>query len=140
MRQGHCLAGEPRREERTGVGVAIPLHAASHQHARKRLAGRQLQVRVALVVAQQDVVFRRALLDQVVFERERLDDRVGHDDLESIGFVEQRVGLRVDAVRAKIAAHAVAEGARLAHVNRLAGRVEVQVDSRAAPATARSGP
>ena len=42
-----------------GVEVAVALDPAGDQHARERLAGRQLQVGVVLVVAQQDVVARR---------------------------------------------------------------------------------
>ena len=78
----------------TGVEAAVALDAARHEHARKRFVRRQLQVRIVLVVAQQDVVLGRALLDEVVLERQRLDDRVGDDDLEPGDLVEQRVGLR----------------------------------------------
>ena len=42
--------------------------------------------------------------------------------------VEQRVGLGIDAVGAEIVADAVAQRPRLADVNRVAGRVEVQID------------
>jgi hypothetical protein len=35
------------------------------------------------------------LLDQVVLERERLDDRIGDDDLEPDDLVEQRIGLGI---------------------------------------------
>ena len=72
--------------------------------------------------------FGRALLDQVVLERQRLDDRVGDDDLEPDDLVEQRVGLRIRAVGAEVVADAVAQRARLADVNRVALRVEVQID------------
>ena len=72
--------------------------------------------------------FGAALLDEVVLERQRLDDRVGDDDLEPGDLVEQRVGLRARAVGAQIVADAVAQRARLADVDRLARRVEVQID------------
>ena len=130
VRQRHRLAREVRRQERTGVEAAVALDAPRDEHARERLVGRELQVGIVLVVAQQDVVFRRALLDEVVLERQRLDDRVGDDDLEAGDLVEQRVGLRVRAVRAEIVAHAVAQRARLADVDGVAARVEVQIDSR----------
>ena len=42
--------------------------------------------------------------------------------------VEQRVGLRIGAVRAQVVADPVAQRARLADVNRVAIRVEVQID------------
>ncbi len=108
--------------------MVVPLHAPGDEDARESLAGRQLQIGVVLVVAQQDVVARRALLDQVVLERQRLHDRVGDDDLEALRLVEQRVDPRAGAVGAEVAADAVAQHARLADVERLAGVVEVHVD------------
>ena len=54
--QRHRLAGQRRRHERAGVEVAVALDPPRHQTPRKRLAGGQLQVRIGLVVAQQDVV------------------------------------------------------------------------------------
>ena len=84
--------------------------------------------------------FGRPLLDQMVLERERLDDRVGDDDLEARGFVEQRVDARAHAVRAEIAADAVAQHARLADVERVpAGRCN-RGRRPAAPAAGKSGP
>ena len=52
------LRAERGGQERAGVEVVVALDAARDQHARKRLAGRQLQVGVVLVVAEQDVVLR----------------------------------------------------------------------------------
>ena len=52
------LRAKLRRQERAGVEAAVALDAPRDQHARKRLVRRQLQVRVVLVVAQQDVVLR----------------------------------------------------------------------------------
>jgi hypothetical protein len=130
MRERHRFPREVRRQKRAGVEAAVALDPARHQHTRKGFVHRQLQVGVVLVVAQQDVVFRRALLDQVVLERERLDDRVGDDHVKPYHLVQQRVGFRIAAVGAEIVAHAIAERARLADVNRVAIRVEVQIDAR----------
>jgi energy-coupling factor transporter ATP-binding protein EcfA2 len=129
VRQPHRAASDLGRQERAGVEVAILLDLPRHQHARERLAGRQLQVGVVLVVAQQDVVFRGPLLDEVVLERQRLHHRVGDDDLEALGLVEQRVDARTGAVRAQVAADAVAEHPGLAHIERIAGVVVVDVDA-----------
>ena len=74
--------------------------------------------------------FGLALLDQVVLERERLDHRVGDDDLEALRFVEQGVDARAHALRAEVAADAIAQHARLADVQRLARLVRVEVDAR----------
>ena len=65
----------------------------------------------------------------MVLERQRLHDRVGDDDLEPLGLVQQGVDPRARAVGAEIAADAVAQHARLAHVQRVARVVEVQVDA-----------
>ena len=127
VRQRHRLAREPSRKEWAGVEAAVALDVAGDEDARERLVGRQLEVGVVLVVAQQDVVFRRPLFDQIVLERERFDDGVGDDDLEPRDLVEQRVGLRVGAVRAEVIAHPVAQGAGLADVNGVAVRVEIEI-------------
>src|SRR5262249_10531888 len=94
------------------------------------LVGRQLQEGIVLVVAEEDVVLWRPLLDQVVLEGERLDDRVGDDELEPCHLIQKRIGLRVGAVGAEIIAHAIAERARFSDVNRVATRVEVQIYAR----------
>ena len=130
MRQRHGLAGETRRQERAGVEAAIALHAARDEDAREPFVRRQLQIRIILVVAEQDVVLRRPLFDQVVLERQRLDDRIGDDNLKAHDLVEQRIGLRIAAVGAKVVPDPVAERPRLADVNGVAIRVEVQIHSR----------
>jgi hypothetical protein len=110
--------------------VAVAFDGAGHQDAGERLGGRQLQVRVVLVVPQQDVVARRAGLDEVVLEGQRLHDRVGDDDGQAGDVVEERVGLGARSVGAQIAADAVAQAARLADVDRLAGSVGVEIHPR----------
>jgi len=84
-------------------------------------------LRVVLVIAQTDVVARRPLLDEIVLQRERLDDRISDDDLEPRGFVEKRVGFRMETPRAQIAAHPVAQRSRLADVDRLTVPVREQI-------------
>ena len=110
--------------------VAVAGHAAGDVDARVLLRLRQAEIRVALVVAQQHVVPGRALLDDVVLERQGLHDRVGDDHLEPVGLVQQRVGLGVGPVGAEVAADAVPQRPRLADVDRLAGAVAVHVDAR----------
>ena len=130
VREGHRPPREAGGQERPGVDVAVPLDSARDQDAGKRLRSGQLEERVVLVIAEQDVVLRLPLLDQVVLEGQGLDDRVGHDDVERIRLVEQGVGLRARAVGPQVAAHAIPEGAGLAHVDRLASRVRKEIDSR----------
>ena len=74
--------------------------------------------------------FGASLLDQVVFERQRLDHRVGDDELEPGNLVEQGIGLGIGAVGAQIVPDPVAQRPRLAHVDGFARRVEVQIDPR----------
>ncbi len=135
MPNNRCVSAMVRRaerggQERAGVVVAVALDAPGDEHPRERLAGGQLQVGVVLVVAQQDVVAWRPLLDQVVLEGERFHHRIGDDDLEALGFVEQGIDARAGAVGAEVAADAVAEHAGLAHVERVAGVVVIDVDAR----------
>ena len=106
-----------------GVVVVVALDAAGDEDARERLAGRQLEIGVVLVVAEEDVVAWRARLDQVVLERQRLHDRVGDNEGEPLGIVEQGVDARTDTVGAEIAADAVAQDPGLADVKRVAGGV-----------------
>ncbi len=128
--QRHRPAPERGRQVGAGVVVVVPLDAAGDEHPRERLARRQLQVRVVLVVPKQDVVLRAALLDEVILEGERLDDRVGDDDLEALRFVQQRIDPRAHALRAEVAPHPVAQDARLSDVQRVARLVVIEVDAR----------
>ena len=48
----------------------------------------QPEVGVVLVVPQQDVVLGRSLLDEMVLERQGLDDGVGDDELEAADVIE----------------------------------------------------
>src|SRR5205085_583873 len=54
--------------------------------------------------------------------------RVGDDELEADHLVQQGVGFRVDPGRTEVVADAIAKRARLADVDRVATRVEVQID------------
>ena len=130
VRQAHRPPRELGRQQRTRVDVAVALDGARHQHTRKRLGRGQLQVRIVLVIAQQDVELRLTLLDQVVLERQRLDHRVGDDHLQPGDFVEQRVALGIRTVQAEIAAHTIPQRPRLADIDRLASVVQIQIDAR----------
>ena len=72
--------GEIGREVRAGINAAILAQSARDVDARKALGERELDIRVSLVVAQQDVEARLPLLDEMVLERERFlvigDDNV----------------------------------------------------------------
>ncbi len=98
------------------------------QQPRIRVCGEQ-QVRIALVVAQQDVVARPEALDQRVFEQQRLGFRVRDRDLDAGDLRDQRAGLgRVDGL-AEVARHAALQVARLADVQHLTLDIEHAVDA-----------
>src|SRR4029434_5485815 len=99
----------------------------------ERLSGRQLKIRIGFVVAEQNVVFRRALLDEVIFESQRLDDRVSVTHLEPCRFVEERINSWTRSVGAKIAPHPIAEDPRFADVQSLPLPVGIQVKAGVVP-------
>ena len=93
------------------------------------VAGRQMDVRIALVVAKHDVVSRLQRLDQLRFQQQRLgfgarDRRLDASDLRDHRG-EARVHLRLE----EIIADALPEIARLADVEQLVVRAEHAVDA-----------
>ena len=129
MRQGHRPSSQFGREERSREEVASLFDAPGHEDSRKRFGCRQLEIGIVLVVPEEDVELGHALLDEVVLERERLHDRIGHDHLDRRDLVDQRFVTRAEPPCRKVAAHAVPQHARLADVDRLAGGVAPEVDA-----------
>ena len=84
------ISGKVRAE----VGAAVLFQPPGHIHPRKLLAG-QLDVGIGLIISQQNVVTRFVLLDQIVFERQRLFVVVDLNKVDIAGFADQRVRLRV---------------------------------------------
>ena len=115
-------------EVRAVVGAAVFAQAARDVDARPALAQRELHVRISLVVAQQDVEARLALLDEIVFERQRFFV-VGDDDVVNVdGFAHQCAGLRVlPAAFVEVAGDAAAQVLRLAHIDDFAFGVFVEI-------------
>ena len=130
-----CVSDIVRRANfagRNGPAYMLPSRSTDRATSTRGNASVVVSCRygIVLVVAQQDVVARRSLLDEVVLERQRLDDRVGDDHFEARRFIEQRVVARAHAVGAEVRARPIAQGPRLADVERLAFRVVVEVDAR----------
>ena len=117
------------REIGAEIRSAVFAQAPGDEHFRVAIAHSQLDVGVGLVVAQQDVEARLALLDQVVLERQGFALVGHHNVFEVHGFAHQRAGLAiVDLVGfEKVRAHTRAQVLRLADVDHLAFRVLVQV-------------
>ena len=119
------------REVRAIVSAAIFAQSARHIDARPAFAQRELHVRIRLVVAQQDVEARLALLDEIIFKRQRLFV-VGDDDVFDIHrLAHQRAGLGVfPSPFVEIAGDAAPQVLRLAHIDHLALGVLVEIHAR----------
>ncbi len=85
------VAGEIGAE----VGGAVLAQAAGDEDLGVAVGERELDVGVGLVVAQQNVEARLALLDEVVFERERFVLVGDGDVFEVDGLAHERAGLGV---------------------------------------------
>ena len=121
---------EVGREVRSIIRRAVLAQLARHIHPRIPLR-RQLDVRIGFVVAQQNVVARLLLLDQVVFKRQRLALVAHHDVFNIDGFTQQASGLGVLAgALHKIRAHPRPQVLRLANVDDLAFGVLVEIHAR----------
>ena len=102
------------------IGRAVLLEAPRDVHSRILLLG-QLDVGIGLVVAQQDVVLRLVLLDQVVLESKGFLVVVDEDVAEGDGFGEQAASLGIgQSFVRKIVADPVAQALGLAYVQDLA--------------------
>ena len=110
------------------VGGAVLAQAAGDKDLGKAVGEGELDVGVGLVVAQQDVEARLALLDEIVFEGQGLV-LVGDEDVFEIdGLAHQRAGLRVGLRGFKqIGAHAGAQVLGLAHIDDFALGVLVEI-------------
>ena len=120
------IAGEVRAVI-SGTVLAQP---AGHVHARILLTG-ELDVRVSLVVAQQDVEARLVALDEIVLKRQRFLVVVDRDVVDVARFGDQRAGLGIgQALVGEVAAHAGAQVLRLADIDDGVVLIFVEVDAR----------
>ncbi len=128
---------------RIGVGAEVAVlavhRAAEVAHARKTLGlrgalvrgpnSRDLQVGVALVVAEQDVELGVQRLDQVVLEQQRLGLGAHHRGLQPRDARNHVADARATVVLVQVAGDPLLQVARLAHVQHAALRIEVAVDA-----------
>src|SRR5690606_417406 len=89
---------------------------------------RDLEVRVALVVAEQDVVARLQGLDEVVLEQQRLGLGPDHRRFHARDAADHLADARAVVALLEIAADTLFQVARLAHVQQLPLGVEVAID------------
>ncbi len=117
------------RRDRPEVAAAIVRHAPRDDDARPLLV-RDLQIRIGLVVFEEDIVVRLVPLDQFVFEDQRLARRVGADHLEIGDPAHEFARLaRHRAGRAEVRADAIAQRLRLADVDHLPFGILHQIDA-----------
>ena len=74
-------SGEERPEEDIAL---LPVHPPREDDPRIRLGGRDFDVRVRFIVAEEDVVPRLVRLDEVVLEEDRLELIVRGQEIDSV--------------------------------------------------------
>ena len=113
----------PRRPAaRIGAEIAVGVGRGlgDDRKGREGPRGRDLDIRVALVVLEQDVVLGLVFLDHRVFEHERLKLRLGHDNIKVPDLGDHADGLgAVPGIGRKILGVPVFQRLGLAHVDDL---------------------
>ena len=127
--------------ERPEIARAVPFaHLAHHFQPGEVIPLRKPEQHILLVVAQNDIIVRPVLLDQARLKQQRFLFRGGVQRFQRSRVPDHRHGLgRELFLRAKIGKDALAQVARLAHINDLAQRVLVQVHPRRGRYGGRSG-
>ena len=95
MNQVDDPIGQAGWKKRAVVRTAVFAQPSRHIDAWEALAQGKLHVGIGLVIAQQDVEFRLALLDQIVFEREGFLVVGDHDVIDIDGLAHKRTGFGV---------------------------------------------
>src|SRR5581483_2771978 len=114
---------------RPEVARPVLLHPPGHHQPRELLVGGELEERVVLVVAEDDVVAGPVLLDQRRLEDHRLELVCGDDVLEVPDVADEGVGLGIaGAGLLEVRADAAPQRGRLADVDDLALCVLVEID------------
>ena len=116
------------RAERAEVAGAVVLDLSAHVDPGELLADGQLEIGKALVVLEPEVELRPVLLDVVVLEEGGFFLGAGQDVVD-VGRLPQDVPDLDVRVGQEIGADPVAEGARLADVEDLAGGVPEEIDT-----------
>jgi len=119
---------EIRREVRAVVRAAVLAQTARDVNPRPALAESELHIRISLIVAQQDVEARLALLDEIVLKSQRLFVVADDDVIDIDRLAHQRAGFGIlPASFMEVAGHAAAQVFRLAHINDFAFGVLVEI-------------
>src|SRR5258708_34933032 len=99
MNEMQDASGQAGREIWSKIERAIFLDAASEIHSRIFLRRGELDVRIGLIIAQENIEFRLIALDKIVFERKRLALIVDDDSFQVGDLANQRTGLGVHPAR-----------------------------------------
>ena len=129
MNQVHQAMRQIAWKIRPKVSSAVLPQLARYEDLGVAIPHGELDVRVGFVVTQQDIEARLALLDQVIFERERLMF-VGYGDVLDVdGLAHERAGLLIVALvrLQKIRSHPRPQVLGLADIDHLTLGVLVQV-------------
>ncbi len=130
MNQIDDAIGEIAREKRAVVDSAVLADSTGYQHFGIAIAERQFHIGVGFVIPQQHVETGFALLDQVVFQRQRFVLICDRDVFQIDGFTHQRAGFCVGLRGIKeIRPHSRAKALCLANVDDSSIRIVKQVDS-----------
>ncbi len=123
--------GEVAGEVGSVIGGAVFAETARDEDLGEAVAEGEFHVGVGLVVAQQNVEARLALLDEIVFKRESFVFVGDEDVVEIDGLAHERAGFCVGLRRfEQIGADPRAEILRLAHVDDFAVGILVEINAR----------
>ena len=122
----HLLDQPDRLFHRPGAGVrpevaVLAIDAAAVVGDARHLVRHELEVRIALVVAEQDVEARREGLDQVVLEQQRLGLAAHHGRFEPRDAPDHVADARIAVRLVEVARDALLQVARLADVEHAVG-------------------
>src|SRR5206468_3852091 len=123
LQEVDALAHRVGVRKRAEIAVLPVLRAAVEAEARELVPG-DGQVRIGLVVAEQDVVARREALDEVVLEQQRLALGTARRHLDAGKLRQHHLDARARGLLVEIRADPLLQVPRLADIERLAPRAE----------------
>ena len=109
--------------------LALLARAAMQRQARKRMR-RQHDIRIGLVIAQQNIELRQMRFDEIVLQNQRFRFRMGNRRINIDHLLHQGARLRAHAVVTKITGKPVAQILRLADIQHLAVGIAHLINAR----------
>src|ERR1041384_6551982 len=115
--------------ERSEIAAAVLDNFTRGKNTRPRMPRSHFNAEITFVVLQPNIIAGLVLLDQVVFEDQRLFVRGGNQRLEILDALHQELHLRSLVRAVEISAYTRAQILRLADINHLTRLVSHQVDA-----------